>query len=197
MNLKHTLTALFAVPLLAGCGDKNAATDSGSTDDSRADDSAGPGGIVFTPGTAQSIPTYESLELGIDGLDPATAYRVTLVLAENVTTNGDGTGTFVSKFDGTSDVVDPGSSEYVVVIDQVNLEAITPANTAPAQEDPNDPSGIFPRFGGLIVVNLTSAGSAGTVYPVFHVNGGNSTHLEITDGVPTEFYVIGPAITGE
>ena len=40
MNLKHTLTALLALTFAAGCGDKDAATDSAATDDSTAITSA-------------------------------------------------------------------------------------------------------------------------------------------------------------
>ncbi|MBK9647155.1 MAG: hypothetical protein IPO67_18690 [Deltaproteobacteria bacterium] len=63
MNLKHTLTALLALTFAAGCGDKDAATDSGTTDDSTAtDDSTVEEGITFTPAADQSLAAGGSLD---------------------------------------------------------------------------------------------------------------------------------------
>ena len=176
MNLKHTLTALLALTFAAGCGDKDAATDSAATDDSTAtDDSSVEEGITFPPSADTSLAAGGGLDLSIGGLDEATAYRVTLVIAANLTTSGDGTGTFI---DGDA-----------------NGAAITAAKTYPSgEDDPANPSGIFPVTGGVITVNLSGV-AAGTVYPVIYVNGGASTFLEITGGVPSEVYAVGPAIT--
>ncbi|MBK9648770.1 MAG: hypothetical protein IPO67_27070 [Deltaproteobacteria bacterium] len=194
MNLKHTLTALLALTFAAGCGDKDAATDSAATDDSTAtDDSAVEEGITFTPSADTSLAAGGGLDLSIGGLDEATAYRVTLVIAANLTTSGDGTGTFI---DGDANgAADAGASEAVALIASVNGAAITAAKTYPSgEDDPANPSGIFPVTGGVITVNLSGV-AAGTVYPVIYVNGGASTFLEITGGVPSEVYAVGPAIT--
>lgn len=192
MNLKHTLTALLALTFAAGCGDKDAATDS-VADDSTADDSAVEEGITFSPGTAQTLAAGGGLDLSIGGLDEATAYRVTLVIAANLTTSGDGTGTFIDA--DANGAADAGASEGVALIASVNGTAITAAKTYPGgEDDPANPSGIFPVSGGVITVNLSGV-AAGTVYPVIYVNGGSSTFLEITDGVPSEVYAVGPAIT--
>lgn len=193
MNLKHTLTALLAFTFAAGCGDKDAATDSAATDDSTVtDDSAVEEGITFTPSADQSLAAGGALALSIGGLDDATAYRVTLVIAANLTTTGDGTGTFI---DGDANgAADAGASEGVALIDSVNGTAITATKTYPSgEDDPANPSGIFPS-GGVISLNLSGV-AAGMVYPVVYVNGGASTFLEITGGVPSEEYAVGPAIT--
>lgn len=193
MNLKHTLTALLALTFAAGCGDKDAETDSGTTDDSTAaDDTAVEEGISFSPAADQSLAAGGALALSIGGLDDATAYRVTLVIAANLTPGADGTGTFI---DGDMNgAADAGASEGVALIDSVNGTAITATKTYPGgEDDPANPTGIFPS-GGAITLNLTGV-AAGTVYPVVYVNGGSSTFLEITDGVPSEVYAVGPAIT--
>ena len=193
MNLKLTLTALLALTFAAGCGDKDAATDSGADDSTATDDSAVEEGITFSPAGDQSLAAGGALALSIGGLDDATAYRVTLVIAANLTTSGDGTGTFI---DGDANgAADAGASEGVALIASVNGAAITAAKTYPGgEDDPANPSGIFPVSGGVITVNLSGV-AAGTVYPVVYVNGGSSTFLEITDGVPSEVYAVGPAIT--
>jgi hypothetical protein len=192
MNLKLTLTALLALTFAAGCGDKDAATDSGADDSTATDDSAVEEGITFSPAGDQSLAAGGALALSIGGLDDATAYRVTLVIAANLTTSGDGTGTFI---DGDANgAADAGASEGVALIDTVNGTAITATKTYPSgEDDPANPSGIFPS-GGAITLNLSGV-AAGTVYPVVYVNGGSSTFLEITDGVPSEVYAVGPAIT--
>ena len=186
MNLKHTLIALLALTFAAGCGDKDTATDSGATDDSAVEE-----GIRFTPSADQSLAAGGGLALSIGGLDDATAYRVTLVIAANLTPGGDGTGTFI---DGDANgAADAGASEGVALIDSVNGTAITATKTYPGgEDDPANPTGIFPS-GGAISLNITGV-AAGTVYPVVYVNGGTSTFLEITDGVPSEVYAVGPAI---
>jgi hypothetical protein len=193
MTLKHTLATLLALTFAAGCGDKDTGTDSSTTDDSTAtDDSAVEEGITFTPDADQSLAAGGGLALSIGGLDDATAYRVTLVIAANLTTSGDGTGTFI---DGDANgAADAGASEGVALIDSVNGAAITAAKTYPGgEDDPANPSGIFPS-GGAITINVSGV-AAGTVYPVVYVNGGSSTFLEISGGVPSEVYAVGPAIT--
>lgn len=192
MQLKHILTALFAFTFAAGCGDKDVASDSAADDSTATDDSAVEEGISFTPGSAQTLASGGTLDLSIGGLDDATAYRVTLVIAANLTTSGDGTGTFI---DGDANgAADAGASEGVALIASVNGTAITAAKTYPGgEDDPANPSGIFPS-GGTISISLSGV-AAGMVYPVVYVNGGSSTFLEITDGVPSEVYAVGPAIT--
>lgn len=145
--------------------------------------------------TATDIEAGATTGLTISGLTDGQAYRITLVVADNLTTSGDGVGTFV---DGDANgAADAGASENVALITMVNGAAVSGggAKTVPGgSDDPAAPSGVFSSNGTIELV-LTGQGS-GTIYPVVYENGGSSTFLEIgADGMPVETYVVGPAIT--
>ncbi len=132
------------------------------------------------------------------GLDPAQAYRVTLVVADNLTLQGNGRATFVDADD--SGTADAGASEEIALITAVNGEAVADggAKTVPgADSDPADPQGIFPDADGTIEVTIDGV-APGTVHPVFYVNAGGSTFLEVDGaGVPVEAHGVGGAATFE
>ena len=133
-----------------------------------------------------------TVDFTVSGLDDTVAYRVTLVVADNITLGGDGAGTFV---DGDANgAADAGASEAVALIAMVNGAAIDPAKTYPGgDDDPSAPSAIFPS-GGELSVQLVGVG-AGAVHPVVYENGGASTFLELDgSGAPVEVYLVGPAV---
>ncbi len=152
-------------------------------------------GTVVVPAVNSSILSAETVDYSILGLNDEQAYRITLVVAENMTAPGDGTGIFVDNDDNGA--ADAGPSELVALITTVNGAPVDNggAKTVPAgTDDPSDPSGIYPSNGAITVT--VSGVSTGTVYPVIYENGGASTFLEIdASGVPTETYIVGSATT--
>jgi hypothetical protein len=147
----------------------------------------------------------------VTGLDDDTAYRITLVPGDNITfTEGDDEATFVEAVgedEEPNGLADSAGAESVATIVEVNGEAVTEeeqGRTVPAgDDDPSDPSGIFP-VDGVITFTIDGVDSAilptpnpgGTIRPVVYVNGGESTFLEIDeDGAPTEVYGVGGAFT--
>ncbi|ACY16911.1 hypothetical protein [Haliangium ochraceum] len=150
----------------------------------------------FAQQTEQTAGVGTSTEYTIVGVSADQAYRVTLVVADNVTVDGD-RGTFVDNDENGA--ADAGASETIALITQVNGDDIEAAKTFPAgTDDPQNPSGIVPKD-GKITVTVTGV-AAGKVFPVAYVNGGNSTFLEIgSDGRPVagENYAVGGAFTVE
>lgn len=131
----------------------------------------------------------------VSGVLADAAYRVTLVDSANLTVNDDGTGVFVDGGEGTANA---GPSDAVAGIFHIHYNPLPdPVKTFPgAFDDPAEPAGIFPLEGDTTIGFGVTGVGAGTVYPVFYTNAGASTFLEIdATGVPTEPYVIGPAIT--
>ncbi|MCA9557409.1 MAG: hypothetical protein KC583_02485, partial [Myxococcales bacterium] len=152
---------------------------------------------VFQPDTQprapRVVPVDGTATYVVEGLDDQQAYRVTLVVADNVVAPGDGSGVFV---DGDANgAADAGASENIALITEVNGVAIAGAKTVPdGADDPADPTGVFPVDGRIVVV--VTGVAAGTVYPVAYTNRGDSTFLEIDgDGVPTEPYSVGGAVS--
>lgn len=145
--------------------------------------------LAATPGDEQTVASGETVDYSVSGLDSDQAYRITLVVADNVTAEG-GMGTFIDE--DQNGAADAGASETVALITMVNGMEVADggAKTVPAgTDDPADPSGIFPS-GETINVTVTAVGS-GSVYPVLYENGGASTFLEIgDDGVPLETHII-------
>ena len=177
-TLKALVLMLMGSLVIVGCGDE---------DDNGGGDS---GGISASAATSTDIGVAQTLT--ITGLDDAKAYRVTLVVAGNVTAD-DGSGVFVDN-DGNG-AADAGASEDVARIVAVNGTDQAGAKTVPGgDDDPANPSGVTPS-GGQITLSVVGIG-AGTVYPVVYENGGASTFLEIdANGVPTETYAVGGAFT--
>ena len=132
----------------------------------------------------------------VTGLDDDTAYRITLVPGDNITfTEGDDEATFVEAVgedEEPNGLADSAGAESVATIVEVNGEAVTEeeqGRTVPAgDDDPSDPSGIFP-VDGVITFTIDGVDSAilptpnpgGTIRPVVNVNGGESTFLEIDE----------------
>ena len=142
-------------------------------------------------------------------LDPETNYRVTLVVADNITIDGED-ATFADADDSTPDTeeddglgngqADAGASEEIALITAVNGEALeTPAKTTPAtDDDPAEPTAHQPDEDGTLTVTVDGVedSNGGTVYAVVYVNGGESTFLEVDeDGAPTEAYGVSGAFT--
>ncbi len=147
---------------------------------------------VISPATPSTMAVNETNEFSITGLNDTQAYRVTLVVANNMTASGN-RATFI---DGDANgAADAGASENIAHITSVNGVAISGVKTYPAgDDDPANPSGINPS-GGKITLEITGIG-AGQVYPVAYVNGGTTTFLEVgSDGAPTEIYSVGGSIT--
>lgn len=181
MGTQFINTAFLASSILAvACGD---------------DGDGGSGGIAFDSQSDMDVDAGEAVTLSIDGLDDAQAYRITLVVAANVTADGDGAGVFV---DGDANgAADPGASENVALITEVNGAAVTGARTVPgAMDDPAAPTGVFPQD-GTITLKVTGV-APGSVYPVAYPNAGQSTFLEVAaNGTPTESYAVGGRIDVE
>lgn len=164
--------------------------------------------LTATPGTQDDplsgVPilgspdsTDDNREFTVDGLDPMQAYRITLVLEENVTISGSD-ATFA---DADSNMIaDPGASEEVALITMVNGAApMNPdSKTTPSpDDDPDMPTGEFPDADGTLTVTIDGEG-AGGVYVVVYRNGGSSTLLEIdASGAPVESYGVSGLTTYE
>ncbi|MCB9640888.1 MAG: hypothetical protein H6728_04365 [Myxococcales bacterium] len=148
--------------------------------------------ITFNTQSNSQVAAAGTVDFTITGLTDTQAYRITLVVAANLTTSGDGKGTFVDA--DKNGAADAGASENIALITKVNGEAVTGAKTVPAGTDnPASPTGIFPKSG---TITLTVTGvAAGKVYPVIYHNGGTSTFLELDSaGMPTETYIVGSAV---
>ncbi len=151
---------------------------------------------MVAPADPQTIAVDGTVDYTLSGLADGQAYRITLVVGDNITASG-ASGTFV---DGDMNgAADAGPSEMVALITTVNGMMVDAggAKTVPGgTDDPAMPSGIFP-MNGSISLTITGVG-AGTVYPVAYENGGMSTFLEIEPGgSPREVYAVGGSITVE
>ena len=187
------LSRLFVASLacaavgFAGCDDDD--TDPPTADMGVVD------GINVAPAAAQTVAIGATTAYTVSGLTDGQAYRVTLVVADNVQTTA-GAGIFV---DGDANgAADAGASENVALITMVNGAATMPgAKTVPGgMDDPAAPSGIFP-VNGEITLEITGVGP-GAIHPVAYVNGGASTFLEINDaGAPIEPHAVGGMLTVE
>jgi hypothetical protein len=147
--------------------------------------------LCCAPAGDQSVGVAGTVDHTISGLVDGQAYRVTLVVADNVTV-ADNAGTFIDEDDNGA--ADAGASENVALITSVNGTDQDGAKTVPAgSDDPSAPTGVF-SSNGEITLTITGAGP-GTVYPVIYHNGGASTFLEIDDGgTPPEVHYVGDAI---
>jgi uncharacterized protein (DUF1810 family) len=183
--------ASVSIALLGACGGGGGGG-GGDAGDAMGDTSP-VGDPQVTPSASWDISTGETATYTVSGLDDSQAYRVTLVVAANLASAGDGTGTFVDANDDGA--ADAGASENVALISMVNGAAVTAAKTVPAgTDDPAAPSGVFP-VAGQISITVTGVG-AGAVYPVAYTNAGASTFLELDgSGVPTEPYGVGGLLT--
>lgn len=146
------------------------------------------------PVAAQTIAPDGYVDYTLTDVSDLVAYRVTLVVADNVTPGPDQSGTFVDL--DANGYADAGASEAIALITQVNgADVAVPAKTVPdAADDPADPTGVYP-VGGVLTVRVTGVAS-GTVHPVAYVNGGATTFLEVDGaGSPIEDYAVGGALT--
>lgn len=153
------------------------------------------GPLTMIPAVNVSGDVGDQWSYDVSGVLADSAYRVTLVDGANVTVNADGTGIFLDNGDGTANA---GPSDAVAGIFHVHYNPLAElVKTYPgAFDDPTDPAGIYPLDADTPLGFGVRGVGPGTVYPVVYSNGGESTFLEIgDDGVPTETYVIGPAIT--
>ena len=186
MRFRSLLLLLLAIPLAFGCDDDDpAAADAGMMPvDSPA----------FESLAGAQIGVGETADLTLTGLTEGQAYRITLVVAANITAAGDGTATLVDT--DMNGAADAGASEAIALITMVNGVAVDAggAKTVPGgMDDPAAPTGVFPS-GGEISLTVSGVG-AGTVYAVAYVNGGASTFLELAaSGAPTEVYAVSGAI---
>lgn len=153
------------------------------------------GPIAVMPTDASMVDVGGEVQYTISGLNNAQAYRITLVAGGNITTSGDGTGTFIDN--DMNGAADAGPSERYALITSVNGAQLSDggAKTVPGgMDDPAMPSGIFPQD-GEITVTVTGM-ATGTVYPVIYENGGDSTFLELGgDGAPVETYIVAGAFS--
>lgn len=147
-----------------------------------------------TPTYERSLPAGEVASYAITDLDDSLAYRVTLVVAENVSWGMDEAMFVDADASGTADA---GPSETRAVLVSINGMEIDAAKTFPAgSDDPASPSGIYPE-NGRIVIDVMGV-DAGSIVPVAYENGGASTFLEVdSDGVPVEAYGVGGALRVE
>lgn len=150
---------------------------------------------VLADGMPDVTPVYDqAVEVGgattytIGDLDDGQAYRITLVVADNISWSGDAAVFVDADASGTADA---GASEEIGLITMVQGEAITAAKTFPAgDDDPMAPSGVFPKE-GRISIEVMGVG-AGAIVPVAYANGGASTFLEVDmDGLAVEPHGLG------
>jgi hypothetical protein len=176
MRFTSIVSVLSAMMLLQACG---------------GDESSEKTPIV-SPATDGTVLAGATTTYRITGLDNDQAYRVTLVVSDNVTVNG-ASGTF-KDMDGNG-AADAGLSENIALITKVNGTAILGVKTYPAGTDnPDMPSGIFPQNGEIAVEIMGVAN--GKVYPVVYENGGSLTLLEVDEtGRALENYAVGGGLT--
>jgi hypothetical protein len=144
-----------------------------------------------TPVFDQALDVGATTTLSVRDLDDNQAYRITLVVAENV----DWTGAEPMFADlDASGTADAGSSEAVALITAIQGEAISGAKTFPAgDDDPASPTGVFP-VDGQITIDVMGVGP-GAVVPVAYANRGASTFLEVDlDGLAVEPHGVGGAL---
>lgn len=185
--------SLISLLALNACADK--ADDSGDT--AFVDDT---GAVDGTPDVSPSKENQIDADKGdvttfnISSLDDNQAYRATLVIGSNLTLEGTD-AVFVDEDDNGA--ADAGASTTVATITSVNGEPYSGSKTVPGgEDDPSDPSGIFPE-NGEISIDVTAVG-AGAVWLVVYENSGASTFLEIgDDGIPTERYGVSASIRVE
>jgi|GEM_PF-466085 len=185
---------VMSVLLLAGavgCGNNN---EPNNTDNNPTTNNTTMDNPVVSPSSLTTAGVGDVTEYKVTGLDDNQAYRITLVVADNVTVSG-ASGTFVDNDENGA--ADAGASEEIALITSVNGADQDGAKTVPGgMDDPASPSGVFPS-GGEITLEVTGV-AAGTVYPVVYHNGGDSTFLEIDEnGAPTETHVVGGGLTIE
>jgi hypothetical protein len=176
MRFTSIVSVLSAVMLLQACGG----------------DEASDKAPIVSPSTDESVLAGATTMYTITGLNDDKAYRVTLVVSDNITVNG-AAGTFKDlNEDGAADA---GASEGVALITKVNGAAIVGVKTYPAASDnPDMPSGIRPQNGQITVEIMGVAG--GKVFPVVYENGGSTTFLEVDDtGKALENYAVGGGLT--
>lgn len=151
--------------------------------------------LGMAPLTPTTVAVGESSDYTIVGLDDTYAYRITLVVAENITTDGVGGATFVDA--DVNGAADAGASEAIAGIASYNATPVSPpVKTIPSPtDDPLAPTGVYPS-GGEITVSVTGI-AAGTIYPVAYRNGGASTFLEVDPVTlaPVEVYTVGGSFT--
>ena len=152
-----------------------------------------PDGPVFDNLDPQNVDVGGTYDYTISGLNDDYYYRITLVVGDNVTPNGNGGRTFIDSGMGTAAA---GPSEEVALISAVGGALNDPGTkTVPDPgDDPAAPSGVAP-VNGSITVTVEGVGS-GTIYPVAYRNTGASTFLEIDGaGSPIEDYAVGGSFT--
>ncbi len=150
----------------------------------------------IAPAGPTTLAVDDYVDVTVSGLDDAQAYRVTLVVGDNVTAGPEQSGVFLDL--DANGYADAGLSEEIALITQVNgADEAVPAKTVPvATDDPANPSGVYPAA-GILTVRVTGVGP-GTVRPVAYPNGGVTTFLEVSpDGTPTEPHTVGGALTVE
>ena len=177
-------SCLVAIGACTGGETPDASQDGGNGDATQS--------TIVTPGDV-AIDVDETTMYMITGLDQGKVYRVTLVVAGNVTTSGNGMGLFIDGND--DDAADAGASEKIALITSVNDMAVDPGTkTVPSPMPFPNPTGVTPVSGAITLVIKGVA--TGTVYPVVYENAGTSTFLEIDDaGTPIETYRVGGAVT--
>lgn len=180
--LLMTLCSAISMTLSISCGEDDGET---TTEDPTVV-------LDVTPDTTQTIAAAGTVDVVITAPSDTQAYRITLVVADNVTVAGEA-GTFIDM--DMNDAADAGASEAIALITKVNGVDQAGAKTVPGgMDDPMSPSGVFAKD-GKITLTITGV-AAGTVYPVIYHNGGSSTFLEIDgSGKPVETYIIAGGIT--
>ncbi|MES2640618.1 MAG: hypothetical protein V4850_14080 [Myxococcota bacterium] len=189
--MRLSLLALLLAACTSGKTDDTGMTDDSGTDDTDTDvEEADPS---IAPSGAQSLAAAGMLDYTVTDLVEGQAYRITLVVAANITVAADGTATLVDA--DANGAADAGASDAVAIITAVDGTAITGTKTVPGlEDDPMNPTGVFPTSGAI---RFTVTGVApGTVVPVVYENGGISTFLEVTSaGEPVETYAVAGALT--
>jgi hypothetical protein len=176
MRFTSIVSVLSAMMLLQACGG----------------DEASDKAPIVSPTTDGTVLAGATTMYTITGLDNDQAYRVTLVVSDNITVNG-ASGTFKDMDDNGA--ADAGASEGVALITKINGNAIAGVKTYPAASDnPDSPSGILPQNGQITVEIMGVA--AGKVYPVVYENGGSTTFLEVDEnGKALENYAVGGGLS--
>jgi hypothetical protein len=171
----------------------NNTTANNTTANNTTPNNTSPGVLAVAPDADGAVDVGATQSYTVTGADPEQAYRITLVVADNITVT-DGAGTFVDNDDNGA--ADAGASENIALITSVNGTDQTGAKTVPAgDDDPAAPSGVFPTDAGEITFVVTGQ-AAGKVYPVIYHNAGASTFLEIdANGAPTETHIVGGGLT--
>jgi hypothetical protein len=178
MRFTSIVSVLSAMLLLPACG---------GGEDPPANDV-----LSISPATDQTVQAGATTTYTISGLTDGQAYRVTLVVDDNIDTTGGGAEFVDADANGAADA---GASENIALITKVNGSVIPGVKTFPGgMDNPAAPSGIQP-VNGQITVEITGV-AAGKVYPVAYENGGASTFLELDEGGgAVENYGVGGGLT--